>query len=840
MAVHSGTCGDNLTWSLETTSMTLTIQGTGAMSDFSSGGSPWDEHGEYIARVIFKEGVTSIGKYAFFNNNNGTYPHLTSIEFSDTIETIGVMAFSGSSSITELILPASLTTIHARAFDSCSGLVSIAFKGVKPSMPSSKIGGGTYYRQFYDVGNATVYSSGWASDSVFTTTIRGGATFTYKPLSELPPEYSIIPVNTKGVWRKSIPHVKVEGVWKKAVAWCKVKGIWKRIGSGFEGYTGLAVFFDANGGDGHIPPILTESTATIPDNAFSFAGHAFVGWNTAPDGSGTSYSVGQSITITANLTLYAIWIAVYTVAFNANGGEGTMASITGTTATVPSNAFSRSKHRFDRWNTKADGSGTSYTAGQTLTLSGDMTLYAIWIQQVTVTYYKTWSAGSTTVYPPASNTGPIDGGYLDFKVGGSTVPNLRDTFSESGNNSPTRTLTVDKGTSLYVMAKNYIDTNQCQIYVDGVSKVGPATTVEYNMPDGIQSDVTVHMTWRAVLTLGVLPNASWWVIRISGGGFTGYTVFFDANGGTGDMSSILTESSATIPSNTFTRDKYRFTGWNTSPDGSGTAYSAGQTISITSDVTLYAMWVAVHTVTFDANGGSGSTASIQTEGALIVPSNAFTRSGYVFNGWNTSPDGTGTAYSEGQTTTVTSDLTLYAVWIRQYIVTFNANGGTGTVADIVTTSTTATVPVNAFSRPGYIFTGWNSAADGSGTSYTEGQSLTLSTDMTLYAVWIRQYTVSFSANGGTGTIASIVTTSTTATVPANAFSRSGHRFDRWSTAADGSGTTYSAGQTITLTGDITLYAIWIQQFTIRYSKKWQGDNMLWHPPNSNTGPVGGG
>ena len=390
------------------------------------------------------------------------------------------------------------------------------------------------------------------------------------------------------------------------------------------------------------------------------------------------------------------------------------------------------------------------------------------------------------------------------------------------------------------MAKNYIDTNQCQIYVDGVSKVGPATTVEYNMPDGIQSDVTVHMTWRAVLTLGVLPNASWWVIRISGGGFTGYTVFFDANGGTGDMSSILTESSATIPSNTFTRDKYRFTGWNTSPDGSGTAYSAGQTISVTSDVTLYAIWVAVHTVTFDANGGSGSTASIQTEGALIVPSNAFTRSGYVFNGWNTSPDGTGTAYSEGQTTTVTSDLTLYAVWIRQYTVTFNANGGTGTVADIVTTSTTATVPVNAFSRPGYIFTGWNSAADGSGTSYTEGQSLTLSTDMTLYAVWIRQYTVSFSANGGTGTIASIVTTSTTATVPANAFSRSGHRFDRWSTAADGSGTTYSAGQTITLTGDMTLYAIWIQQFTIRYSKKWQGDNMLWHPPNSNTGPVGGG
>ena len=482
MTAYSGTCGDNLTWSLETTSMTLTIQGTGAMSDFSSGGSPWDEHGEYIARVIFKEGVTSIGKYAFFNNNNGTYPHLTSIKFSDTIETIEIMAFSGSSGITELILPASLTTIHARAFDSCSGLVSIAFKGVKPSMPSSKIGGGTYYRQFYDVGNATVYSSGWASDSVFPTTIRGGATFTYKPLSELPPEYSIIPVNAKGIWRKSIPHAKVGGVWKKTVAWCKVNGVWKRIGSGFEGYTGLAVFF------------------------------------------------------------------------NANGGEG-------------------------------------------------------------------------------------------------------------------------------------------------------------------------------------------------------------------DMSPILTESSATIPSNAFTRDKYRFSGWNTSPDGSGTTYSAGQTITITDNVTLYAIWIAVHTVTFDANGGSGSIAAIQTEGALTIPSNTFTLSGYAFNGWNTSPDGTGTAYSEGQTTTVTSDLTLYAVWIRQY-------------------------------------------------------------------------TVSFSANGGTGSINSIVTTSS-ATIPANAFTRSGYRFDRWNTAADGSGTSYSAEQSISVTSDITLYAIWVQQFTVRWWKLYNCAYTSLYPPASNSGPIHG-
>lgn len=454
MAVYTGSCGSSVTYTLDTDKGTLEITGTGAMEDYSGSNTPWYEHRSSISEIRFGEGVTTVGKYTAYNSG---YISPLKVKLSNTITTIKDFAFAQNTSLTEIVFPVSLTTINSRAFNGCSNLVSIAFKGVQPSMPSTKQGNVTYYRQFYDVGNATVYSSGWASDSVFTTTIRGGATFTYKPLSELPPEYSIIPVNVKGVWRKSIPLAKVGGVWKKAVAWCKVNGVWKRIGSDFEGYTGLAVFFNANGGEGDMSPILTESSATIPSNAFTRDKYRFSGWNTSPDGTGTTYSAGQTITITSNVTLYAIWIAVYTISFNANGGSGSIASIeTEGALTIPSNAFTLSGYAFNGWNTSPDGTGTTYSAGQSITVTSDLTLYAVWIRQ--------------------------------------------------------------------------------------------------------------------------------------------YTVAFNANGGTGSINSIVTVSSATIPANAFTRSGYRFDRWNTAADGSGTSYSAEQSITVTSDITLYAIWVQQFTV----------------------------------------------------------------------------------------------------------------------------------------------------------------------------------------------------------------------------------------------------
>ena len=103
-----------------------------------------------------------------------------------------------------------------------------------------------------------------------------------------------------------------------------------------------------------------------------------------------------------------------------------------------------------------------------------------------------------------------------------------------------------------------------------------------------------------------------------------------------------------------------------------------------SDVTVNATFKAdnVHTVTFDANGGTGTMAPLGvTEGeTATLPNNTFTRSGYIFSSWNTSRDGKGTRISNGAKVTVSSDVTLYAQWVK------STTAGTGTTSTASTTS----------------------------------------------------------------------------------------------------------------------------------------------------------
>ncbi|HMM99298.1 MAG TPA: InlB B-repeat-containing protein, partial [Anaerolineales bacterium] len=82
-------------------------------------------------------------------------------------------------------------------------------------------------------------------------------------------------------------------------------------------------------------------------------------------------------------------------------------------------------------------------------------------------------------------------------------------------------------------------------------------------------------------------------------------------------------------------------------------------------------------------------------------------------------------------------------------VVFDANGGTGTMSPQVANAPTA-LTLNAFARSGYTFSGWNTAANGSGTSYADGATYPFAADATLYAQWTaNSYTVTFNANGGT-------------------------------------------------------------------------------------------
>ena len=295
----------------------------------------------------------------------------------------------------------------------------------------------------------------------------------------------------------------------------------------------------------------------------------------------------------------------------------------------------------------------------------------------------------------------------------------------------------------------------------------------------------------------------------------------------GDAGSDVTVSS-TVPA----RDGYTFTGWNTAADGSGTGYSGGDAFTLPSSGsdTLYAQWqINSVTLTYDAQGGVGEPGDQSGDAGsdVTVSSTVPTRDGYTFTGWNTAADGSGTGYSGGDAFTLPSSGsdTLYAQWqINSVTLTYDAQGGVGEPGDQSgDAGSDVTVSSTVPARDGYTFTGWNTAADGSGTGYSGGDAFTLpsSGSDTLYAQWqINSVTLTYDAQGGvgepgdqSGDAGSDVTVSST--VP----TRDGYTFTGWNTAADGSGTGYSGGDAFTLpsSGSDTLYAQWqINSVTLTY------------------------
>lgn len=145
------------------------------------------------------------------------------------------------------------------------------------------------------------------------------------------------------------------------------------------------------------------------------------------------------------------------------------------------------------------------------------------------------------------------------------------------------------------------------------------------------------------------------------------------------------------------------------------------------------------TITFNPNGGGGTIYTRRIDkGSNADLTNIFSApSGSTFIGWNTSPDGSGTAYNTS-TAPFSESTTLYAQWgIR---ITYRANGGIGDdYGETVRPNVNFNLRANAFSSSSGGFLGWNTKADGTGASYTDQQVANFSSNTTLYAQWGKTY-----------------------------------------------------------------------------------------------------
>lgn len=307
-----------------------------------------------------------------------------------------------------------------------------------------------------------------------------------------------------------------------------------------------------------------------------------------------------------------------------------------------------------------------------------------------------------------------------------------------------------------------------------------------------------------------------------------YTVKFDANGGEGSMEDfeISANSSAILPEGRFTRQYYSFNGWNTEADGSGTAYNDLDYINPANDkevITLYAQWLGEeYEITFDPDGGVTPVTSKKVRynelyGELPIPY----KDGYGFVGWKICSNcdyavPTGKVYYPSEKTSV-----LTANWrSNAYTIAFNPNGGDGyTTSMYAINGIDKELDANTFTKKGYTFAGWNTDADGSGTSYSDEEVINLSevenSLLFLYAQWEPySYTITFDSNGGEGTMSDMnVDFDESVALSSNSFTKVGYTFTGWNTETDGSGTSYTNGQLIkSLSSEddstIKLYAQW--------------------------------
>jgi uncharacterized repeat protein (TIGR02543 family) len=362
--------------------------------------------------------------------------------------------------------------------------------------------------------------------------------------------------------------------------------------------------------------------------------------------------------------------ATHTVTFDHTTGGGTMSDQVDNTATpLTTNTFTRAGYTFSGWNTESDASGTAYADGASYLFTADTTLFAQWAV----------IPDKTVEFNNNGGTGGMPDEVTNVPTALST-----NTFTWAGHTFTGWNTAVDGSGTAYANDATY----------------------------PFVSDTTLFAQWATI---------------------AGKTLTFDPNLGTGTMADQVENVPTALTADAFTRAGYAFAGWNTVANGSGTHYANSATYPFVADGTLFAQWTATpKTVVFDPNAGAGTMVNETTNVPTALTLNSFTRAGYNFAGWNTAADGSGTAYSDSASYPFLADATMFAQWNHVPVLTFDVNGGAGSVGSM-SSAVPTNLPTTAVARPGYAFTGWNSAADGSGTSFAPGAMYPFAASGVLYA-----------------------------------------------------------------------------------------------------------
>lgn len=481
------------------------------------------------------------------------------------------------------------------------------------------------------------------------------------------------------------------------------------------------IIFHNNGGTGTMEEMTMNynEAKNLSKNVFTREDYNFGGWNTHEDGSGTSYVYEQEIKNTTYvdenaINLYAQWTQnpVYTVAYNSNGGTGSMESQSfeyGVSQKLRPGTFIKEDYVFWHWNTKADGTGTTYEDEEEVSNLTDVdgetvTLYAIYAREKYINNNDIVFDGTNYIDTEIClfNQKNINKNFevsfeIKERIFTQTQATMMSAMDESKDPWPGIVYRIGSNTQDQIVTNATKSESMQKLYkYSDVQKVTLRRingSLYLSINDGENTEILtislIPKTFDVPVTFGASLNSSKNPFRYFTGTLsnlkviltdaTGGSVKFNANGGAGNQFSqiIAPDTTVNLKENTYTREGYVFDGWNTKPDGTGTSYSDQQSVTnIVNEgetLILYAQWRTFnYTVAFNANGGTGTMESQEFESATAqnLKQCAFTKEGYSFSHWNTKLDGTGNSYDDAQevnnlTATDGDTVTLYAIYEKR-------------------------------------------------------------------------------------------------------------------------------------------------------------------------------
>ena len=564
---------------------------------------------------------------------------------------------------------------------------------------------------------------------------------------------------------------------------------------------------------------------TIPSSGYKLPGYEFDSWNTKADGTGTRIEAGSKVTDLDETsdgvaTLYAIWKPCeYTVTFE--GGEAGGSSYTQTmvfdqpTALTALQFSAPTGKKFLGWTTNAAIVGmlkdeATYVNLCSLDASGKpqgATLTATWVGQGHVSIIVTRNGVPATGFGNALTLTAGGGiyGYFEEDAQAPGVYTLDSVAPGTYGIGLDGFTTTGKSIEVTADGSGFAWLDYCDVQIEGdthcTATLGSDTTTTQlkDVPVGSTLNIAVATcstgyrfseyvatgtdpTWQdgdtTLASQTVTINGQTTIKAISNP--VHYKVVFDANGGVGGMTEQVFEYDLPqeLSLNAFSKNHNSFACWTLTPAWSGTTYTdQAEVVNLACEegatVTLYAQYTP-DSWWIEFNGNGGDVGYMDSQKMFFGTSSmlqkcTMTMEDCTFRGWNTEADGTGVAYADEAevldlATASDEVITLWAQWERDYYtVEFDANGGTGTMyPQTIFANDEDVLDGNTFTRSGYTFAGWNTAANGSGTAYVDGAEVFGLVDeyetITLYAQWEEVVEPDDPSGGGSGGSGSVVAT----------------------------------------------------------------------------------